>query len=536
MPKSDQKLPKTPRFPPDFVQSDPGFARFAGVLLFAAALFAGPATAHPGHDHAVEPAAAAPSATPVGKVSFANSGAPAAQAAFHRGLAQLHNFEYEAAIAAFREAQAADPNFAMAYWGEAMAYTHPVWMQQDRAAARAALDRLAPTPEARAARAPTEREKAYLAAVEILYGEGTKEARDFAWSDAMARLHARFPDDVDARAFYALSLLGLAHEGRDVALYMRAAAVLEEAYPANTDHPGVLHYLIHSYDDPDHAPLGLRAARLYADVAPDAGHALHMTSHIFLAMGQWDDTVRVNERAVATVNAQRAARGMGPSGCGHYNEWLVYGELQRGRMRQADAVIEACLKQAEEEADRPVAAMFEPPRSAVRSWSDMALRHLVEAGHWPHERLALPSGGYLHSRIALAYGEVLVAADAASATAARDQLTSLADQARTAMPAGTAEGRYLDGRLKVLEAQAAGIEALRAGRAEDGLVALRRAVELEAALPVEFGPPAIEKPGWELLGDELKRLGRADEARAAYREALKHAPGRRRSVAGAAGG
>lgn len=510
--------------------------RLAATAAFAAALIAAPAAAHSGHDHAEQAAAASPSATPVGKVSFANSGAPAAQAAFHRGLAQLHNFEYEAAIAAFREAQGSDPGFAMAYWGEAMAYTHPVWMQQDRAAARAALNRLAPTPEARAAKAPTEREKAYLAAVEILYGEGTKEARDFAYSDAMARLHARWPDDVDARAFYALSLLGLAHEGRDTALYMRAAAVLEEAYPANTDHPGVLHYLIHSYDDPDHAPLGLRAARLYADVAPDAGHALHMTSHIFLALGQWDDTVRVNERAVATVNAQRAARGLGPTGCGHYNEWLVYGELQRGRMRQADAVIGACLAQAREEAARPMASMFDPPRSAIRSWSDMALRHLVEAGHWPHEMLALPSGGYLHSRIALAYGDVLVAADAASAAAARARLGDVAVAARAAMPEGTAERRYLDGRLKVLEAQAAGIEALRAGRADEGLAALRRAVELEMALPVEFGPPAIEKPGWELLGDELRRLGRADEAKAAYREALKHAPGRRLSAAGAAGG
>ncbi|PYQ63020.1 MAG: hypothetical protein DMF53_11485, partial [Acidobacteria bacterium] len=216
--------------------------------------------------------------TGVGEVSFANSGSPAAQASFLRGLALLHNFEYEDAAAEFHKAQAIDPGFAMAYWGEAMTYTHPVWMQQNAAAARAALGRLGATPEARLAKAKTERERDYLRAVEILYGDGTKEERDFRYADAMAALHQRYPDDVDATAFYALSLLGTAHQGRDFAVYMKSAALLEEVFPTHQHHPGVLHYLIHSYDDPIHAPLGLRAARLYGTVAPNAGHALHMTS------------------------------------------------------------------------------------------------------------------------------------------------------------------------------------------------------------------------------------------------------------------
>src|SRR5688572_22068962 len=162
--------------------------------------------------------------TPVGQVNFENSGAAAAQAPFLRGLALLHNFQYPAAAAAFREAQAADPGFAMAFWGEAMTYNHPVWHEQDLAAARSALARLGPDPQGRRARARTERERLYLDAIETLYGEGSKEARDRAYSAAMETIHRRHPDDVDARAFYALSLLGLAHEGRDVPLYMRAAA------------------------------------------------------------------------------------------------------------------------------------------------------------------------------------------------------------------------------------------------------------------------------------------------------------------------
>src|SRR6478672_6683242 len=140
----------------------------------------------------------------VGEVSFANSGSPAAQEPFLRGLALLHNFEYPDAAEQFRKAQAADPDFAMAYWGEALTYTHPVWFQQDLPAARAVLARLGATPEARLAKAPTEHE------------------RDVLFSDAMANVHQRYPDDVDATAFYALSLLGTAHHGRDFGIYMRS--------------------------------------------------------------------------------------------------------------------------------------------------------------------------------------------------------------------------------------------------------------------------------------------------------------------------
>ena len=158
------------------------------------------------------------SAQGVGEVAFANSGAPQAQPAFLRGLGLLHNFEYPRAIAAFQEAQKADPGFVMAYWGEAMAYNHPVWFEQDADSARAALARLAPTRAERLAKARTDRERAFLDAVETLYGEGSKEQRDFAYSAAMEQVHRAYPKDVDAAAFYALSLLGTAHKGRDFGL------------------------------------------------------------------------------------------------------------------------------------------------------------------------------------------------------------------------------------------------------------------------------------------------------------------------------
>src|SRR6266566_1845037 len=145
--------------------------------------------------------------TGLGTITFPNSGAPAAQAPFIRGVLLLHSFEYQDAARAFREAQHIDPGFALAYWGEALTYTHPVWNDQDRNSARAALERLAPTPEARRALTPTPREQAYLAAVEVLYGDGSKAARDTVYSLAMQRLAAAYPQDQEAQVLYAVSLL-----------------------------------------------------------------------------------------------------------------------------------------------------------------------------------------------------------------------------------------------------------------------------------------------------------------------------------------
>ena len=200
----------------------------------------------------------------LGETEFANSGAPEAQEPFLRGLLLLHSFEYDDAREAFQEARRLDPDFAMAAWGEAMTHNHPVWMQQDRDAARAALDGVDAMPA-------SARERAYLATLGVLYGgDASKEDRDDAYAEAMRQLAAGYPDDLDAAAFYALSILATAHEGRDFTTYMEAAAVAEEVFDQNPQHPGAAHYLIHAYDDPVHAPLGLRPARVYAEVAPSA--------------------------------------------------------------------------------------------------------------------------------------------------------------------------------------------------------------------------------------------------------------------------
>jgi tetratricopeptide (TPR) repeat protein len=468
-----------------------------------------------------------------GRVDFANSGAPAAQADFLDGLAKLHDFEYPSAIAAFRRAQAADPAFAMAYWGEAMAFNHPIWMQQDLKAAQAALNKLAPTPAARRAKAKTDREQEYLDAIEILYGDGSKQERDFRYEDAMAKLHARYPNDVNAAAFYGLAILGTAHAGRDVATYMRAAGVLEEAWMDHRDHPGLVHYLIHSYDDPTHAPLGLRAARIYARIAPDAGHAQHMTSHIFLALGMWPEVVQANLAAIAAVDRDRKAAGRGGLGCGHYPSWLGYAYLQLGETDKAKSAVAQCrLSLAAESAMEHPDHSLDPDNSLSGSFANMRLRYLLETGDWTGEVAGwtLPktarSGAQLDFAFARAMGEIAQGRRAA----ARQALAELEAVGREVVAIKTKSGDP-DPTYRVRpEIFLFEVRALLAEQEGDFAGAERlllQAVALEDKLPVAFGPPTIEKPTHELLGEFLLRRGRKEEAHAAFEKAIARTPGRR---------
>jgi tetratricopeptide (TPR) repeat protein len=468
-----------------------------------------------------------------GHVDFANSGAASAQTDFLDGLALLHDFEYPAAAAAFRRAEAVDSGFAMAYWGEAMTFNHPIWMQQDLEAARAALNKLAPTTAQRGAKTKTDGEKGYLDAVEILYGDGSKEERDFRYEEAMAKLHERYPDDVDAAAFYGLSILGTAHAGRDVAIYMRAAGVLEEAWVNHRDHPGLVHYLIHSYDDPTHAPLGLRAARIYARIAPDAGHAQHMTSHIFLALGMWPQTVSANVAAIADVDRVRKAEGKSPLGCGHYPSWLGYAYLQLGQMDKAGSALASCRTALESEAamDQSCHSM-DPDESLSGAFANMRLRYLLDTGNWTGEiaGLALPKTAGPGARLDFAFARVMGEIMQRHPAAARQALGELEvvgqEVADIETKRGGSDPSYrVRPEIFLLEARA--LLAEQEGDLAGAERLLRQAVGLEEKLPIAFGPPTIDKPTHELLGEFLLRHGRKDEAHAEFERALALTPGRR---------
>jgi len=488
----------------------------------------------------------APAQQDFGVVAFANSGPVAAQADFLRGLAQLHNFEYDDAAEHFRNAQKLAPDFALAYWGEAMTQNHPVWHEEDVAAAREILKRLAPTPEARLSKASTEREKLYLRSVEVLFGDGAKEERDRRYESVLAELHHKFPDDVDAAAFYALATLGTAEHGRDFATYMRAAAVLEEVFPQHAHHPGVVHYLIHCYDDPIHAPLGLRAARIYSKIAPEAGHAQHMTSHIFLSLGMWDEEIAANETAMAVVNHLRQKAGKPPAMCGHYNEWLEYGYLQQGRVDDARRILDGCRQSAEQAAaaaadlknpahDRMAGMMMggmSPAMMLVSSYAGMRSHFLIGSQLWNNDvaRWKLPPGDFPFAHLDFEYADTIAAIRRGDRAAAREALS----RAESSVPHVKA---WMDQQKRnepeMTETVAIAIDQLRAalvaseGKPEDAVKELQRIAAREHALPLEFGPPNIEKPTDELLGELLLQLHRPAEARDAFQTALARTPGRK---------
>jgi tetratricopeptide (TPR) repeat protein len=453
----------------------------------------------------------------LGEIDFPNSGAPAAQHAFVRGVLLLHSFEFEDAAAEFRAAQKGDPTFALAYWGEAMTYNHPLWRQQDGEAARSALARFAPTPEARAGRAPTERERGYLVAVDLLYGPGDKAERDRRYMEAMRRLSEAYPDDLEARAFYALSILGTRDGERDVATYMRAAAVAQTVFDANPRHPGAVHYLIHSYDDPVHAPLGLAAARAYADIAPGAAHAQHMTAHIFVAMGMWDDVVAANVRARDVQNARLAELGRSPNVCGHYTSWLQYGWLMQGRPQDATAGMQACLERVRSGA-RP---------DEIAYYVDMRGRLVLDTEDWDGaDRFAADLPESAPDRHAYDFVSAYAAVkrgDRDGAAALLQKMTRLRESAGIDAP-----------RALIREMEIRALLAFEDGQGDEAVSTLREAAELEASLPFEFGPPASLKPPHELLGEVLLEEGKAPEALATFRKALELTPGRTLDLMGLA--
>jgi len=451
-----------------------------------------------------------------GVVSFANSGAASAQPAFLRGLALLHNFEYPDAAAAFRDAQKRDSGFAMAYWGEAMTYNHGVWREQDSLKARAVLERLGRTSADRLAKAKTQREKDYLQALDVLYfGPGTKTARDSAYAIAIGNVAKRYAGDADAQLFYSLSLLSLFP--RTDSTYLRAAKIAQGVARDHPTHPGALHYIIHAYDDPAHASQGLAAARAYSKVAPDASHAQHMTSHIFVALGMWDDVVAANEASIGTVVRTLDSSMASAASCGHAGIWLHYAYLQQGRLADALRLSSLCH------------ARSAKSTSAAGGYAEMRLQYAVDAERLdpsltPFADVSKFPGFVDYAQAYATAYDALRRGDTASAGPLIDRLHGLTS-AIIGTPMATMMPEMI-GQGNVIEAELRAMADSRRGNVANALAALGRATTVEDSLPFEFGPPDIEKPSHELLGELLLAAGRPNDARRELEIALKRTPAR----------
>ena len=272
----------------------------------------------------------------VGSIDFPTSASGEAQQHFLRGVAILHSFGWEQAREQFNAAQEIDPDFAMAYWGESLTYNHPLVSQMDATDPSATLARLAPTREARLAKAPTPREKGFLNAVEILWGDGDHVDRRVGYMEAMEALYEAYPEDAEVAAFYSLSMLSAVAATRDLSqrLNVRAGDIALRLNRDNPDHPGAVHYIIHSFDNPLMAPLALDAAYRFAEIAPAVSHARHMPTHIFIQHGMWELVSGHNQSAYdAARELWKPGQSMGDAV--HSLDWGQYGDLQLGDYEKA---------------------------------------------------------------------------------------------------------------------------------------------------------------------------------------------------------
>src|SRR5580698_5821552 len=343
-------------------------------LLFAFPAFADDEQGHQHHEDLNE--------TQLGTVHFPVSCAPGVQKPFQRGVALLHSFWYEEAEKEFVQIAKDDPHCAMAHWGVAMSLWHQLWNEPDEKVIAHGLDDVH---KAQAeGKKVTVRERDYIVAIAAFYDNSAKldhDARARAYSDAMQKVYQNYPDDHEAAVFYALSLLASdPHEDATFARRRQAAAILEKLFATEPDHPGVAHYLIHAYDKPQLAELGIPAARRYARVAPAAPHALHMPSHIFARVGLWQDDINSN---LASVAATRKTAAMGMGGEGHQfhaMDFLIYAYLQSGHEADAAKVIEEVKTMPKMKS--MYGEDFDPQTNALTAFPaayDLELRHWSDA-------------------------------------------------------------------------------------------------------------------------------------------------------------
>jgi Flp pilus assembly protein TadD len=470
----------------------------------------------------------------VGSLSFPTSASPEAQRHFLRGVAILHSFGWKQAIAEFQRAQKSQPDFALAYWGESLCYNHPLMAEQDAKNPRAVLARLAASRDARLAKAPTPREKGFLAAVEALWGDGDWRARRVAYRDAMQRLHDQFPNDDEVTTFYAVALLSAARAEDDSTFRpeMRAGALAMDVFRRNPNHPGATHYIIHAFDDPVHAPLSLEAAFAYAKVAPAVSHAVHMPTHIFIQHGMWHEVAHQNIRAF-NIAKELWQPGDSPGDMAHSGDWGQYGFLQLGDYEGARDRIRAFEE---------MAATTKHAR-ATSGLSLIKARYIVETEEWTVQSIADDAAAHTvlaNGLSAVARGDAATAEKMLSLLASRAKMPAAGaaggghdhGAAPATSPAAEADEGTKANRIMYLELAARIAEAK--GDRTRAIALLRDAVAIEESMRPPNGAADPIKPSHEMLGEVLLRAGQHADAAKAFDACLLRMPRRPRSLNGAA--
>ncbi|MGH9503060.1 MAG: hypothetical protein ACRD20_09430 [Terriglobales bacterium] len=458
----------------------------------------------------------------LGTVHFPVSCAASSQTPFGRGVALLHSFWYEEAEKEFVAIAKDDPTCAMAHWGVAMSLWHQLWDHPNAATIKRGMLELK---KAQSLHPATDREREYVSALGAFYRKkGDYDERAKAYSQAMAGVHRRYPDDREAAVFYALSLLASEPDGDTTFVNRKkAAAVLEPLFKEEPDHPGVAHYLIHSYDKPQLAELGLPAARRYAKIAPAAPHALHMPSHIFARLGLWQDDIDSN---LASIAATRKTAAMHMGGEGHQfhaMDFLVYAYMQSGREADAQGVI------AEVRALPPMKDMYgegyDPHAYALSKFPAL---YALELHHWTEAAALTPAPGADSGDKAITYwARAIGSARSGNVAEARKDIAELESLRQEMLKNKKKSSAQV---VEDAEKEAGAWVAHAEGKDEEAVKSLRALAEDEEST----GDEPEDIPAREMLADLLLETRHPDQALAEYETDLKFNPNRFNGLYGAA--
>src|SRR5947209_7332351 len=500
--------------------------RGSHVLVAALALASGPALAQHEHDHAhVAP-------EKFGQVYVPTSCNPQVQQVFERGLALLHSFAYAKAATVFQEVSAKDPGCGLAQWGIAMTYFHTIWgppTEDEFTAGRTAAQKAA------ALGAPTARERDYIASIGAYYqGDGVAHpARVVAYEKAMAGVDQRNPDDHEAAIFHAVAILGVAYNSPPDKTYARqkeAAKILNRLLTVEPEHPGIAHYMIHSFDYPELAEMALPAARAYARIAPSAPHAQHMPSHIFTRLGMWKESIESNLTSAQTAQAWIAKTHAGATAFDalHATDYLEYAYLQTGQDAKARELVDNVAR---------VTSFDVPQFAAGYALAAVPARHALERRAWKAaaaltpQPATFPWAKYPYAEAIVHFARAVGGARTGDLEMARHEVAKLAE-----IQASLKGQKGFDWATQVeIQRRAAASWLARAEKKDaEALVLMRSAADLEDSTDKHPVTPGSILPAREQLADLLAELGQPAAALAGSETAPRSAPARLNSYDGAA--
>ena len=470
----------------------------------------------------------------LGHVNFPVSCTDAAQQQFNHALALLHSFQYREAEKAFSAINATDRNCAMSYWGIAMSNYHPLWVPPNAAELKKGFEAVE---QAKSLNARTQRERDYIAALAMFYKDANildHRTRARAYERAMKQLYLRYPHDDEAAIFYALSLneRALVTDERDyLENKKKAGEILNKILPREPAHPGIIHYLIHSYDVPTLAYLALPAARRYAKIAPSSSHALHMPSHIFTRLGLWPESIQSNlaSAAIAKEKVAKTNPGAASQDQLHALDYLIYAYLQRAQDQKAKGVLDEVsgLSQVDQE-------VFQ----AAYAWSAIPARYALERHRWDEAAaltlhpVAFPWNSFRFAEANLYFARAVGAARSGNTGAARQEIEKLAliQQTLSTIKVGYDWAMQVDIQRRAAAAWLAHAE----GKNDEALQLMRAAADLEDTTEKHPVTPGAILPAREMLGDLLLEVSQPAPAMKEYQAVLRGSPNRFNSLYGAA--